>query len=182
MVLLMSPPVGVAEDSAVDPMLQSLGRDFDRNLDRLLALAKAIPPEKYDWRPEEGARSVSEVFTHVAGGNYFFAAAFGIPMPDGLTFEAADPGPGVVFDIEKTVTGKDYVIAILEASGEHVRQALNAWNGRLDENARLVTGQEVSSRDLWLLTIGHPQQHLGQAIAYARMNRIAPPWSVPTTE
>jgi hypothetical protein len=35
-----------------------------------LAMAEAIPQEMYDWRPDIKARSVSEVFVHVATGNF----------------------------------------------------------------------------------------------------------------
>ena len=38
---------------------------------QLLALAQAFPTDKFDWRPDATARSVSEVFVHVAGGNFF---------------------------------------------------------------------------------------------------------------
>ena len=33
-------------------------------------LAESIPADKYTWRPEPGARSVSELFLHVASANY----------------------------------------------------------------------------------------------------------------
>src|SRR3974377_79286 len=33
-------------------------------------LAEAIPADKFTWRPEPGARSVSELFLHVAAANY----------------------------------------------------------------------------------------------------------------
>jgi hypothetical protein len=34
---------------------------------RYMRLAEAMPAEKYTWRPFEGVRSVSEVFTHYRG-------------------------------------------------------------------------------------------------------------------
>ena len=38
-------------------------------------------------------------------------------------------------------------------------------------------GQSISTRHL-LITMGnHLHEHLGQAIAYARVNHIVPPWS-----
>ena len=46
-----------------------------------VAMAEAIPPEKYDWRPDTNARSVSEVFVHVATGNFMLLDAIGIPAP-----------------------------------------------------------------------------------------------------
>lgn len=34
-----------------------------------------------------------------------------------------------------------------------------------------------SVRQVWVLTASHLHEHLGQQIAYARMNGIVPPWS-----
>jgi hypothetical protein len=30
---------------------------------------------------------------------------------------------------------------------------------------------------MWILTVGHLHEHLGQLIAYARSNNVVPPWS-----
>jgi hypothetical protein len=35
----------------------------------------------------------------------------------------------------------------------------------------------MTGRGLWILTVTHLHEHLGQSIAYARSNRVAPPWS-----
>src|SRR5881396_1160252 len=44
-------------------------------------LAAAIPADKYTWRPAPGVRSVSEVYMHIAGGNYFLASFMGTKPP-----------------------------------------------------------------------------------------------------
>ena len=50
--------------AAVDP-LQGLWQGYDGEWGhvsrQLVALAEAIPPDKYAWRPAPGVRSVSEV-------------------------------------------------------------------------------------------------------------------------
>jgi hypothetical protein len=72
---------------------------------KVMALAKAVPDEKYSWRPAPGVRSFKEVFLHIAYGN---------------------------------------------------RLMLNVAGG--------VDLKEI-------------EKHLGQAVEYARMNGIVPPWS-----
>lgn len=42
--------------------------EFEIATRQTLAIAECIPAEKYDWRPGLGARSISEVFVHVATG------------------------------------------------------------------------------------------------------------------
>jgi hypothetical protein len=36
---------------------------------------------------------------------------------------------------------------------------------------------KMSKQRLWIATATHLHEHLGQLIAYARSNRITPPWS-----
>src|SRR5580693_542009 len=69
------------------------------------SLAQAIPAEKYSWRPAEGVRSISEVFTHIASANYGFPFMAGIKPPE-----------GVDRNMEKTVTEKSKVQAALKQS------------------------------------------------------------------
>jgi hypothetical protein len=40
---------------------------------RFTRLAKAIPADKYIWRPAEGVRSIGEVHAHAVSANYGFA-------------------------------------------------------------------------------------------------------------
>lgn len=38
-------------------------------------------------------------------------------------------------------------------------------------------GNNTSVRNVVFTEMGHLHEHLGQLIAYARMNRVVPPWS-----
>jgi hypothetical protein len=42
---------------------------------------------------------------------------------------------------------------------------------------RKMFGHEFSGTQRWFLMAGDLHEHLGQLIAYARMNGIKPPWS-----
>jgi uncharacterized damage-inducible protein DinB len=143
--------------------------DFFANLDeveeKILALAEATPQEKFAWRPANGIRSVSEVYMHVAGGNYFLATFIGAKAP-------ARNG-----DMEKTVTAKADVIAELKASFQHLRNAVNALSDADLEKTVKMFGKQTSYRSVLLTMISHLHEHLGQSIAYARSNGVVPPWS-----
>ncbi len=79
--------------------------------------------------------------------------------------------------MEKTVTEKAKVVEMLKKSFEHVRQALlSKSDADLDSPAKLF-GQETTVRDVLLTTVTHMHEHLGQSIAYARMNGVVPPWT-----
>ena len=42
---------------------------------------------------------------------------------------------------------------------------------------RTVMRREMAATDVALMVGGDLREHLGQMIAYARMNQIVPPWS-----
>src|SRR4249919_3451854 len=51
---------------------------------QLVALAEAIPPGKFAWRPAAGVRSTSEVFMHIAVNNFWLLSVTGPKMPADL--------------------------------------------------------------------------------------------------
>lgn len=134
----------------------------------LLALAEATPADKYSWRPAEGVRSVSEVYMHLAGANYMLPSFAGVKIPEGISR-----------DMEKTVTEKAAVIDALKKSFAHLRSAVEATpEAELDKPLKFF-GMDSTVRGLYFLIANHEHEHLGQSIAYARMNGIVPPWSMP---
>jgi uncharacterized damage-inducible protein DinB len=140
-------------------------RQLEDARQKLVALAEAIPQEKYSWRPGEGVRSVSEVYMHVAGANYLIPRAVGV-----------NPPGGIEKDMEK-ITEKAKVVDALQQSFTHVRLALLAiTDADLDKPAKLF-GNNTSVRNVFLTLTTHAHEHLGQSIAYARMNNITPPWT-----
>jgi uncharacterized damage-inducible protein DinB len=134
--------------------------------EKLTSLAEAVPADKFSWHPAEGVRSVSEVYMHVASGNYFILGFVGAKAPEGTGFT-----------MEKDITEKKDVIAALKKSMEHARKAVASMNDAdLDKGLKLF-GQETTYRGTLLLLSNHMHEHLGQSIAYARMIGVVPPWS-----
>ncbi len=133
----------------------------------LLSLAEAIPAEKYTWRPAPGVRSVSEVYMHIAIANFYLLSPTGPKMPPELT------SPG----IEQKVTSKAAVIQYLKQSIDSVKAAHSQLKpGDLQRKVD-IEGHTVQVDGLYLRIICHENEHLGQLIAYARVNGIVPPWS-----
>jgi uncharacterized damage-inducible protein DinB len=141
--------------------------EFVANLDdvqeKIMELANATPADKFAWRPNKDVRSISEVYMHIAGGNYFLATFLGVPAPK------------MNGDIEKTITSKADVIAELNRSFEHLRSAA-AGATNLEKPVKLF-GKPSSHRGVLVTMLSHLHEHLGQSIAYARMNGVVPPWS-----
>lgn len=134
---------------------------------KLLALAEAMPAEKYGWRPAEGVRTVGEVFLHVAGGNYFLPTLWGAKPPEGIDMRG----------IEKDAGDKAKVIDGLKKSFDHAKKAIADVPEAEMGKAIKIFGRDGSVREAFMMDATHAHEHLGQAIAYARMNGVAPPWS-----
>jgi uncharacterized damage-inducible protein DinB len=146
---------------------QGFKAEFLANLDdvqeKTIDLAESMPAEKYGWRPGPEVRSVSEVFMHIAGGNYFLTTFLGIEPPK------------MNGDMEKIVTKKEDVIAELKRSFDHLRNALNATTD-LEKPVKML-GMQTTHRGVLVTILSHLHEHLGQSVAYARMNGVVPPWS-----
>jgi uncharacterized damage-inducible protein DinB len=142
-------------------------RQFDDAANKLVQLSEAIPQEKYSWRPAEGVRSISEVFMHVAGANYLFPQFVGV--------RTASP---LARDAETTITDKAQVTQTLKESNENIRKVINGVaEADLDKPTNMF-GRQTTYRNALLTAVSHVHEHLGQMIAYARMNGITPPWSM----
>ncbi|MGH7567467.1 MAG: DinB family protein [Gemmatimonadales bacterium] len=133
---------------------------------KLVQLAEAIPQDKYTWRPGTGVRSISEVLMHVAGGNYYL-----------LTFAGVQPSAQLPRDAETAITAKAQVIESLKKSFDHVRASLRAARDADFDKPTTMFGRATTNRNVFLTEVTHAHEHLGQLIAYSRMNGIVPPWS-----
>ncbi len=135
--------------------------------ERYTRLAEAVPADKYNWRPAEGVRSIGEVFAHIVAANYGIARAFGTQPPAGVDFKAI--GAAAV-DKAKTVQS-------LKESFAHFRNAILALSNADADKAQKMFGRETTQRGAFMMITGHMGEHLGQSIAYARVNGIVPPWT-----
>lgn len=134
---------------------------------QLIALAEATPAEKFAWRPAPGVRSTSEVYMHIALTNFELLSVTGPKIPADIKSE----------DMEKTVTAKPEVIDWLKRSLDAVKAAHAAVKpGDLQRKVK-VNGRDATVDGMYLRIIVHANEHMGQLVAYARMNGIVPPWS-----
>jgi uncharacterized damage-inducible protein DinB len=138
----------------------------------IIELADAIPQNKYDWRPEPGVRSVAEAFMHIAFGNYgLTAAATGAKPPADSGFD------GNMQKWDKKTTDKAEIKKILEKSFAWSRDTVKGFpDADLDKKVNFF-GMQMSARAVLIALAGHVNEHLGQEVAYARSNKITPPWS-----
>src|SRR5258708_15845943 len=126
---------------------------------KVVSRAEAMPAEKFTWRPGAQVRSVSEIYMHIAGGNFSIPRAAGVQPPEGIDVRGLDK-----------ITDKEKVVAMLKQSCEHVRLAiLKTPDSDLDKAVKLY-GQDTTVRGAFYVLGTHQHEHFGLAIAYARAN------------
>jgi uncharacterized damage-inducible protein DinB len=106
---------------------------------------------------------------HVARYNYFY--------PE-IALDVHSPMGAAEYDSwEAGVVDKDKAVRILAESMEHVRRVVAAMSSKDLEAQTRLYGRDVGEWAVLLQLVTHMNEHLGQSIAYARMNHVVPPWS-----
>jgi uncharacterized damage-inducible protein DinB len=160
----MAAPAAAAKPTGLRADVQAM---LDRAEQELVALASVMPAEKFSWRPAPGVRSFGEVLLHVAGGNYEIGAAWGVKPPP--TVDLAK--------IEEQGADKGNAVAAMRVSFEEMRKSIAAMPDSELERPIDMFGHHIKVRTALLAAVSHAHEHLGQAIAYARMNGVVPPWT-----
>ena len=176
--LLASAGFAQAEQTAQTPAKDKTPPSYDLKSQSLLdletmqkkfvSLAEALPPDKLTWRPSAGARSFAEVFLHVSGERYQILHMMGTPLPAGFDEKT----------YEKSTTDRAQIIEQLNKSWEYAKAAISGMTNADFANPLPKLGPEANSGDVVYILVADAHEHLGQSIAYARMNGIVPPWTV----
>ncbi len=146
--------------------------DLEQIGDKFVALAEAFPADLYDWRPMEGVRSVKDVMALIVAETSMFPGMWDFPRPDW----AAEGG----FQEELARVGamsKEEIVAELRRAFDHIVELTRSISQ--EDRARMVNffGLTTDLGSALVLMQNDMHEHLGQSIAYARMNQIVPPWS-----
>jgi FKBP-type peptidyl-prolyl cis-trans isomerase/uncharacterized damage-inducible protein DinB len=137
-----------------------------------IALAKAIPEDKLDWRPAPGVRSIREVCLHIAYGNRLL-----LNISNGIEKDELEKQIEAQMKREVEKLTKEQIVQALTESFAAVREAFQSTTaGSLGRPVDFF-GNATTRRGVLTNLDTHAAEHLGQLIAYARMNGIVPPWS-----
>ncbi len=147
---------------------QVYGKLLSGQLEEFVAVAEAMPADKYNFAPTngdfKGVRTFGQQITHVAEAQYYFFTAFGAK-------------PSIDTKSLAKLTGKDEIIKALKDSFAFAQQATQTMTAA---NAF----EEIPDRDgtntratIAAFSLAHTNDHYGQMIEYLRMNGIVPPGS-----
>ena len=135
---------------------------------KFVQLAEAFPVDKYNYTPGKGVRSFCEVLVHISAENYEMGKAFGAVAPPKELANA---------ESSKCYADKPTVVAAMKASFAAITAGVTKMNDADLEGSFTLFGAAQPRRTWLLATAEHAGEHLGQLIAYARVNNITPPWS-----
>jgi uncharacterized damage-inducible protein DinB len=172
--------VPLAAQTTPEGFKVEIERQFGASARKVIMLAEAMPAEKYGWSPEEGIASVARVYLHIARYNYMYLEeSMGIASPIGE--EAYMRWEDDVTERFRAKTAsaseKERIVEALSASVDHVRESLEPMSDADLAASTHQYGRQVQKWAVMLQLVAHMNEHLGQSIAYARMNGVVPPWS-----
>jgi len=164
--LLFTAQLGVAQSTPTD-YRDEFADHFSRSSRKVVLLSSAIPEDLYTWSPGEGVMSIGQVYAHIARYNYLYLAeSLGIDAPPDLDWQNFE-----------SITDKATIVEVLAQSVEHVKTSVNNLTEEDLTRPTMLYGNTVAGWAVLLQLVAHMNEHVGQSVAYARMNGIVPPWS-----
>jgi uncharacterized damage-inducible protein DinB len=169
--VLMIPPAPLAAQTpGANPVSQSLRDAWDGAKRNLLGAMKAMPEDKYGFKPVATVRSYGEILAHVAGANFIFCSA-----------ARGEKSPHAEDAFEKSAKTRAQIVKALEDSIAYCDTAYRAVTDRsAGEPIDAPFGGGKQPRAAALMgNTGHIQEHYGNLVTYLRINGLVPPSSAP---
>ena len=150
---------------------------------QLLQLANAFHVDDYEWRPGMTARTVSEVFVHIACGTFMLLEALGTTAPSDLYPDLPQPPVDRLWalvrkndELEHGLREKDKVVALLSRALVSARETMMRSDDEGLERSLPFFGEPTTVRRVCLRLLAHTHEHMGQLIAYTRTRGMPAPW------
>jgi uncharacterized damage-inducible protein DinB len=124
-----------------------------------IAVAQAMPAEKYGFRPHPESMTFAELMNHIAATNYQFCAS----LKDGEAPAAASP------------SDKDAVVKLLSDSFAYCSGVIPGLTEQQLSAVHSSPDGRLPGREVLLAMYVHVAHHRGQAEIYLRDNGIKPP-------
>src|SRR5690348_15040948 len=142
---------------------------------KLVAMAKDFPEDKYDFKVQKDERTFAENLLHVAAVDFDLIARV----------SQSNVGPDSVKDTHNPSrdvykTKADIVKLIEQAVADGAAVIKQQGDAGLDKTTSFAweTGKHVVHNSyIWITAIEHSTEHFGQLVVYYRANNLVPPES-----
>lgn len=150
-----------AKDAAVTS--SAAGGEYAKHFAALsqlsVAVAQAMPPEQYGFRPHSESMDFGQLMSHIASTNYQFCAGLKDAQPPTL------PSP----------MEKDAVVKFLGDSFDYCNGVISTLTDAQLSAVHSSPDGRLPGREVLLAMYVHVAHHRGQAEIYLRDNGIRPP-------
>ena len=155
-----------------------LARSFRTVRHNTLKIAHDIPEEKWPFRPVDGARSIAELFAHIAA---LTRAPRHLHLIERRTFITIDDFRSHNVEsaaYEKTLTSRDAIVHALKTDGDEFASMLEKLSDTdLAERVNFPPPIDPPSKTRFELLLGvkeHEMHHRGQLMLLQRMVGVVP--------
>jgi len=168
------------DDAHAEAKMSALAEAMDREISGLekqfVALAEAMPADKFDATPESlgvhgafhGVRSFGEQVKHVAADNFAIWAPVG-----GEAERAGINAPNGPAEMKS----REEILKFLKESFAYSHKAAAGLTSENELELVKFRGREVTRMSLVILGLRHATDHYGQMVEYLRMSGVVPPGS-----
>jgi uncharacterized damage-inducible protein DinB len=142
---------------------------------KLIAMARDFPEDKYDFKVQKDERSFAENLLHVAAVDYDL---IGRVSGSNVGPDFGKNGHNPSRDVYKTKA--DVVKLIEQAIADGAAVIKQQGDAGLDKTTPFAweTGKHVVHNSyIWITAIEHSTEHFGQLVVYYRANNLVPPES-----
>lgn len=147
-----------AQNETIEAFLEK----WENSKNYLLDIAKAMPEDKYDFKPTEREMSFGAQLIHIKGNMDWLSTSY-------FTDEEFNKKK------DENVYSKEEIITMLETSFNNVSEIIkNTEPESLNEKVEFFAGPKTRLQILNLLQ-DHVTHHRGQLIVYLNLNEIVPP-------
>jgi uncharacterized damage-inducible protein DinB len=151
----------LAHAAAPAPPAAEYAQHFDALHKLSIAVAEAMPPDQYTFRPHPESMTFGELMLHIASTNYAFCA--------GLKDTDAPSTP------EPAATNKDAVVKFLSGSFDYCASVIPGLTEAQLASYHNSPDGRLQGREVLLAMYVHVAHHRGQAEIYLRDKGIKPP-------
>ncbi|MGD8319510.1 MAG: DinB family protein [Gemmatimonadota bacterium] len=160
--LALIPPSAAAQMGS-NPVADALRGNLERSARNMVAAAKAMPGDKYGFKPTDPQNSFGHIVSHVAGSNNFLCS----------TVSGMDAPQAQVPDGDAS---KDDLVAAMQTSYDYCSKALaGLTDAQLSDMVPYFGNRQVTRATAVLGLSDDWADHYGQLAMYLRLNGILPP-------
>jgi DinB superfamily len=136
---------------------------------KLVAMAKDFPEDKYDFKVQKDQRTFAENLLHAAALDFVLMRRVSGTNVGPDFGEGDNPSRGAF------KTKADVVKFVEEAIADGAKVIQQQGDAGLDKTSKFFGNRLAHNSAIWMSAIEHSAEHYGQLVVYYRANNLVPP-------